>query len=103
MLVAAVLTTALITRHSGIHKMSLLWVVGFGAVAVVVLYKHGLYDWRVRLQTLDDLRRVVTATVLALAAVLSLRVLLGRTEDVSAQSVRLWALATAFLVAGRAM
>jgi exopolysaccharide biosynthesis polyprenyl glycosylphosphotransferase len=101
MLVAAVLTTVLITRNSGMDTMSLPWLVGFGAVALAVLYKRGLYDWRVRLQTLDDLRRVVTATVLALAAILSLRVLLGRTEDVSAQSVRLWALATACLVAGR--
>jgi exopolysaccharide biosynthesis polyprenyl glycosylphosphotransferase len=101
MLVAAVLTVALISRHSDMNKLSLLWLVGFGAVALAVLYKRGLYDWRVRLQTLDDLRRVVTATVLALAAVLTLRVLLGRTDDVSAHSVRLWALATVYLGAGR--
>jgi exopolysaccharide biosynthesis polyprenyl glycosylphosphotransferase len=101
MLVAGVVTSEVITRGTDINKMSLVWVIGFAALAFALLYKRGLYDWRVRLQTLDDLRRVVTATVLAIAAILALRVLLGRTEDVSAQSIRLWAVATAYLAAGR--
>ncbi|HZT44716.1 MAG TPA: exopolysaccharide biosynthesis polyprenyl glycosylphosphotransferase [Gaiellaceae bacterium] len=101
MLAATVFTAQLITRQTDATRMSLLWVLGFAAVALGLLYKRGLYDWRVRLQTLDDLSRVVMATVLALAGILALRMLLGRTEDVSAQSVRLWALAAAYLVAGR--
>src|SRR5581483_9547586 len=92
MLVASVATAELVSRHAAPHKMSVFWLVGFGALALGLLYKRGLYDWRVRLQILDDLRRVLTATLLALATILSLRVLLGRTDEVSAQAIRLWAL-----------
>jgi len=101
MLVASVATAELVSRHAAPHKMSVFWLVGFGALALGLLYKRGLYDWRVRLQILDDLRRVLTATLLALATILSLRVLLGRTDEVSAQAIRLWALAAGFLVVGR--
>jgi exopolysaccharide biosynthesis polyprenyl glycosylphosphotransferase len=101
MLVATVLTAELFSRRGDTDKMPLIWLVAFGGLALALLYKRGLYDWRVRLQVLDDLRRVVTTTVLAIATILSLRVLLGRTEDVSAQSLRLWAFAVLYLVAGR--
>src|SRR5690349_15375611 len=101
MLAASVFITVLLTRRSDLTEMSVGWLIAFGAVTLATLYKHGAYNWRVRLQILDDLRRIVTATVLAIAVVLALRVLLGRTEDVSGQSIRLWILATAGLAAGR--
>jgi exopolysaccharide biosynthesis polyprenyl glycosylphosphotransferase len=101
MFAATVFTAEVISGRADVTRMSFLWVIGFVAIALTLLYKRGLYDWRVRLQTLDDLRRVLIATVLALAGILALRMLLGRTEDVSAQSVRLWALAAVYLVTGR--
>jgi exopolysaccharide biosynthesis polyprenyl glycosylphosphotransferase len=101
MLAASVFITVLLSRRSDMTGMSVGWLIAFGAVTLATLYKHGAYNWRVRLQLLDDLRRIVTATVLAIAVVLALRVLLGRTEDVSGQSIRLWIFAAAGLAAGR--
>ena len=101
MLAASVFITVLLSRRSDMTEMSVGWLIAFGAVTLALLYKHGAYNWRVRLQILDDLRRIVTATVLAIAVILALRVLLGRTEDVSGQSIRLWILAAVCLAAGR--
>jgi exopolysaccharide biosynthesis polyprenyl glycosylphosphotransferase len=101
MLVAAVFTAELVAHQANVTSAPLVWSIAVGALALALLYKRGLYDWRVRLQILDDLRAVVTTTVLAIAAVLSVRVLLGRADDVAAQSIRLWAFAAMFLVVGR--
>jgi exopolysaccharide biosynthesis polyprenyl glycosylphosphotransferase len=101
MLVAAIFTAELVGRRANVMNGPLVWLIAFGALALALLYKRGLYDWRVRLQILDDLRAVVTTTVLAIVAVLSVRVLLGRADDVAAQSLRLWAFAAVFLVVGR--
>jgi exopolysaccharide biosynthesis polyprenyl glycosylphosphotransferase len=101
MLVAGVFIAAVLSRGSDTTKMSAGWLIAFGAVTLAVLYKRGAYNWRVRLQILDDLRRIVTATALAIAAILALRVLLGHTQDVSAQSIRLWIFAAVCLAAGR--
>jgi exopolysaccharide biosynthesis polyprenyl glycosylphosphotransferase len=101
MLVVGVLAAVLVSRDADTAKMSPGWLIAFGALTLAFLYTRGAYKWSVRMQILDDLRRVVTATVLAIATILSLRVLLGRTEDISAQSIRLWAFAALSLTAGR--
>jgi exopolysaccharide biosynthesis polyprenyl glycosylphosphotransferase len=100
MLVASIVTVELAGGRAGPDKLSPVWVVAFGVLALAFLYNRGGYVWRVRLQILDDLRRVVVTTALAIATVLALRVLLGRTEDVSGQSLRLWAFAALYLAAG---
>jgi exopolysaccharide biosynthesis polyprenyl glycosylphosphotransferase len=101
MLVASMLTVEFVGGRAGADKMSLIWVIAFGGLALAFLYRRGLYAWRVRLQVLDDLRRVMVTTTLAIATILSLRVLLGRTDDVSGQALRLWAFAILYLAAGR--
>jgi len=96
MLVAAVFSTELVVRNG-----PLVWVIAFGALTLALLYKRGLYDWRVRLQVLDDVRGIVTTTTIAITAILSLRVLLGRADGVAGESLRLWAFAALYLVLGR--
>jgi exopolysaccharide biosynthesis polyprenyl glycosylphosphotransferase len=98
MIGAAVVTAQLLT---GAGSDPFFWFVAFGGLALVFLYKRGLYDWRVRVQVLDDLRGVVTVTLLAITTILSLRVLLGGTDDVAAQSFRVWAFAAVYLAVGR--
>jgi exopolysaccharide biosynthesis polyprenyl glycosylphosphotransferase len=99
MITAAVVTAGLLT---GAGREPFFWFVAFGGLALALLYKKGLYDWRVRVQVLDDLRGVVTVTLLAITTILSLRVVLGATDnDVAAQSLHVWAFAAAYLAAGR--
>ena len=99
MIAAAVFTAKLLT---GAGREAFLWFVAFGGLALVLLYKKGLYDWRVRVQVLDDLRGVVTVTLLAITTIVSLRVVLGGTDnDVAAQSLRVWVFAAVYLAAGR--
>ncbi len=53
MLAASVVTAELLT---GTGSGPFVWFVAFGALALAFLYKKRLYDWRVRLQVLDDVR-----------------------------------------------
>jgi exopolysaccharide biosynthesis polyprenyl glycosylphosphotransferase len=101
MLVAAIFSAELVASLADVRVGPLVWLIAFGALALALLYKRGLYGWRVRLQILDDVRGVVTTTVLAITAILALRVLLGRADDVAAESLRLWAFAALYLVVGR--
>ena len=99
MVAAAVVTAKLLT---GAGREPFFWFVAFGGLTLMFLYKKGLYDWRVRVQVLDDLRGVVTVTLLAITTILSLRVVLGATDnDVAAQSLHVWALVAVYLAAGR--
>ena len=70
MVAAAVVTAKLLT---GAGREPFFWFVAFGGLTLMFLYKKGLYDWRVRVQVLDDLRGVVTVTLLAITTILSLR------------------------------
>jgi exopolysaccharide biosynthesis polyprenyl glycosylphosphotransferase len=101
MLVAAVFTAELGARLANLRNGPLVWLIAFGALALALLYKRGLYDWHVRLQVMEDMRGVVTTTLLAITAILFLRVMFGRADDVAAQSLRLWAFAAFYLVVGR--
>jgi exopolysaccharide biosynthesis polyprenyl glycosylphosphotransferase len=101
MLVAAVLSAELVAHEANVKNGPLVWLIAFGALTLALLHKRGLYDWHVRLQILDDVRGIVTTTLLAITAILSLRVLLGRADDVAAQSLRLWGFAALYLVVGR--
>ena len=101
MLAVAVAAAAIIARLFGTSSGPILWSVAFGLLAFGLLYKRGLYRWRVRLQILDDVKGILTVTVLAITSVLSLRVLVGGVDDLAGQSVRLWLCAAVCLVAGR--
>jgi exopolysaccharide biosynthesis polyprenyl glycosylphosphotransferase len=102
MLVAAALAAELGSSGAGIARTAPVWLVVYGALVLLLLQLRGLYSWRVRLQALDDVRAVITATGLAAMGLLSLRLVLpGDVDDLAGQSIRLWAFSTVYLGAGR--
>ncbi|HKD34850.1 MAG TPA: sugar transferase [Gaiellaceae bacterium] len=102
MLLAAALAADLGSRGAGIVRTAPVWLVLYGALVLLFLRLRGLYSWHVRLQALDDVRAVVTATGLAGMAVLTLRLFLpGDVDDLAGQSIRIFAFSTVYLSAGR--
>jgi exopolysaccharide biosynthesis polyprenyl glycosylphosphotransferase len=102
MLLAAGLAATLGSRVAGIIPMPGVWVVLYSAVVLLALHTRRMYSWRVRLQVLDDVRAVLTATVVAGMTVVTLRILLpGDVDQLAGQSIRLWAFSAFYLAAGR--
>ena len=102
MLLAAALAADLGSGGAGIVHTNPVWLVLYGALVLFFLRMRGLYSWHVRLQVLDDVRAVVTATGLAGMALLTLRLLLpGDIDDLAGQSIRLFAFSAVYLSAGR--
>src|SRR5215470_876645 len=90
MLTAAALAAQLGASDAGIVPSSPAWFVVYGALVLLFLQRRGLYSWRLKVSALDDVRAVVTATVLAAMSVLTLRILLpGDVDDLASQSLRL--------------
>ena len=102
MLLAAGLAATLGSRVAGIIPIPGVWVALYGGLVLLALHTRRMYSWRVRLQVLDDIRSVLTATVLACMALVTLRILLpGDVDQLAGQSIRLWAFSAFYLVAGR--
>ncbi len=102
MLFAAGLAAQLGSRFAGIIPMPTVWVLLYSALVLFALHTRRMYSWRVRLQVLDDMRGVLTATLLAVTALISLRILLpGDVDQLAGQSIRLWAFSAFYLAAGR--
>jgi exopolysaccharide biosynthesis polyprenyl glycosylphosphotransferase len=101
MLVLAGLATSLGAHAGGFASAPIGWTVGFGALTLALFRSRGLYALRLRLRTLDDLRSIATATTLAAMIVLSIRILLGDSLDLAAESIRPWAFALVYLASGR--
>jgi len=102
MLLAAALAAQLGSGDAGIVPTAPIWLVAYSALVLLVLYARGMYSWRVRVQALEDVRRVVTTTALAVMGILTLRLFVpGDVDDLSAQSIRLWAFSAVYLGAGR--
>jgi len=102
MLLAAGLAATLGSRVAGIIPMPGVWVVLYSCFVLLALHTRRMYTWRVRLQVLDDIRSVLTATVLACMALVTLRILLpGEVDQLAGQSIRLWAFSAFYLVSGR--
>ena len=102
MLLAAALAAEIGARGAGIVETAPVWLVVYAALVVVLFRLRGLYSWHVRLQALDDVRAVVTATGLAAMGLLTLRLVLpGDVDDLAGQSIRLWAFSAVYLSAGR--
>ncbi|MEP6909236.1 MAG: exopolysaccharide biosynthesis polyprenyl glycosylphosphotransferase [Actinomycetota bacterium] len=80
---------------------SAFWLAVFAALVLVFCGMRGMYGSRLHYELLEDLRVVLIATSLAAMAVLSLRALISAPPDLSAQVIRTWAFATAYVVAGR--
>jgi exopolysaccharide biosynthesis polyprenyl glycosylphosphotransferase len=102
MLLAAGLAATLGSRVAGIIPMPGVWVALYCGLVLLALHTRRMYSWRVRLQVLDDIRSVLTATVLACMALVTLRILLpGDVDQLAGQSIRLWAFSAFYLAAGR--
>jgi exopolysaccharide biosynthesis polyprenyl glycosylphosphotransferase len=100
MLGAAVIFAGVLSRGSA-PTMSLGWAVVLGLLTLVTLYRKGLYRPPLQLRIIDTTLAIVTATGVAMAVTISLRVILTDSAMIAEQSVRLWLLATALLTAGR--
>jgi len=101
MLLTAGLAATLGASSVGVPKPPAVWLVVFAGLVLGMLAVRGMYASRLRFELLEDLRVVLIATSLAGMAVLSVRELLSAPPDLSAQVIRTWAFATAYVAAGR--
>jgi len=102
MLLTAALISELTAGSAGVPQTQPVWLLAYAGLVVGLLARRGLYDWRLRLSMLDNLKRVVTAVVLASMTLLTLRILLpGEVNDLAGQSLRLLAFSAVYLAAGR--
>jgi exopolysaccharide biosynthesis polyprenyl glycosylphosphotransferase len=101
MLFAAVLVADLGAPRAGVPSTPAFWLLAFPILTFFFMAIRGMYRPRVFLRVLDDLRIAVTATALAAMIILSLRVLVHDDPWVAAQTARIWAFATVYLLAGR--
>ena len=101
MLLTAAVAAAFGSSAAGVPAPSIPWTVLFGIVVLGILATRGMYGSRLHYELLEDVRSVVIATSLAGMAVLSARELVAPPTDLSAQVIRTWAFATAYVAAGR--
>ena len=101
MLFAAAMAAAFGSSAAGVPAPSIGWTVVFGLLVLGILASRGMYGARLHHELLEDLRGVVIATSLAGMVVLSARELIAAPTDLSAQVIRTWAFATAYVAAGR--
>jgi exopolysaccharide biosynthesis polyprenyl glycosylphosphotransferase len=99
---AAAVILAEVTLAGGAPATPLPWLIAFPLLALGLLYTRGIYrPAPLDVGVLDANRAVVTATSLAAAIVISLRVVFADSPSVAAQSIRMWIFATSLLVAVR--
>jgi len=101
MLFAAVVVADLGAPRAGVPPTPALWLAAFPLLTFAFMAARGMYRPSIFLRVLDDLRVAVTATALAAMIVLSLRILTADDPWVAAQTARLWAFASVYLLAGR--
>ena len=100
MLLTAGVAAAFGSSAASVPAPSIVWSVVFGVLVLGILSSRGMYGARLHYELLEDLRSVVIATSLAGMVVLSARELIAA-PDLSAQVIRTWAFATAYVMAGR--
>jgi exopolysaccharide biosynthesis polyprenyl glycosylphosphotransferase len=101
MLALAVGATALGAKAAGVGFPPIGWVLAYAVLCLVLFRSRGLYAPRLHLRSLDDLKSVLLATTVAAMAVLTARVLLGDTDNLTSDTLRLWAFAAAYTWVGR--
>jgi exopolysaccharide biosynthesis polyprenyl glycosylphosphotransferase len=101
MLIAAVVVADLGAPRAGVPSTPAIWLIAFPLLTFGFMAARGLYRPRVFLRVLDDLRVAVTSAALAAMIVLSLRVVAADDPWVAAQTARIWAFASVYLLAGR--
>ena len=78
-----------------------IWLATFAVLVLGISAMRGMYGSRLHYELLEDLRVVLVTTSLAGMIVLSMRELLSAPPDLSAQVIRMWAFALAYVAAGR--
>jgi exopolysaccharide biosynthesis polyprenyl glycosylphosphotransferase len=101
MLLLAAGATALGGRLGSSKTPSVAWMACFTAAALLAYASRGLYTRRLRLQMLDDVRRLVVGTALAGAAVVTVQIVVSGSVPVALGILRLSGFACAYVVAGR--
>jgi exopolysaccharide biosynthesis polyprenyl glycosylphosphotransferase len=101
MLITACVAATLGAEAAGVSAPPSAWLVIFSCLVVGIYAARGMYGARLHFELLEDLRVVLVGTTLAAMGVLTLRELLADPPDLAAQTIRLWALAAAYLAAGR--
>ncbi len=101
MLLLAAGATALGGRLAGSRTPSVTWMACFTAAAMLTYASRGLYTQRLRLQLLDDVRRLVLGTALAASIVVTAQIVVSGSVPVALGILRLCGFACAYVVAGR--
>jgi exopolysaccharide biosynthesis polyprenyl glycosylphosphotransferase len=101
MLLTAGVAATLGASAVDVRAPSAFWLTVFALLVLVFCAARGMYGSHLHYELLEDLRVVLVATSLAAMAVLSLRQLISAAPDLSAQVIRTWAFATAYVAAGR--
>jgi exopolysaccharide biosynthesis polyprenyl glycosylphosphotransferase len=84
-------------------SVDLVWLVLFGLCVLSVRYLPEGSKRRLRIDVLNELRDLVLATTLAAMIVLSIRIVATNDPSAALQTVRIWGLATGFLLIGSAV
>jgi exopolysaccharide biosynthesis polyprenyl glycosylphosphotransferase len=101
MLVTAGVAATMGAASAGVSAPPGKWLLLFSFFVAGLFAARGMYGSRLRFEMLEDVRVVITSTSLAAMAVLSAREIVGDPPDLTAQTIRMWAFATAYLAAGR--
>jgi exopolysaccharide biosynthesis polyprenyl glycosylphosphotransferase len=92
---------ALVARLEDASAPPVTWLAVYPVVVLVLFRIRGMYAQRVRLQVLDDLRGVVSATALAAMVVVTIRALVGEDALLAGQTIGQWVASAALLSTGR--
>jgi exopolysaccharide biosynthesis polyprenyl glycosylphosphotransferase len=101
MLVLAALATSIGAHVGGFESAPLGATVAFGALTLLLFKRRGLYTLKLRLRMFDDIGSIAVATTVAAMTVLSVRLVLGQSVSLAAESIRPWAFGLVYLTSGR--
>jgi exopolysaccharide biosynthesis polyprenyl glycosylphosphotransferase len=99
---SAIAASNLASPAAHVQSGGFLWPLVFSTIAVAVLVSRGAYSRHLVVDFLDDLRSIVVVVVLAMMAVVTLRVMLHASSyDTAPEMFRLAVFAAVYLAAGR--
>jgi exopolysaccharide biosynthesis polyprenyl glycosylphosphotransferase len=99
-LTAAAMASMVGARESGLAWSFSGWTLGYALLTLALFQNGRLYELRIRIPVLDDVRRIVVATSFAATTVLTVQLLVTPTASAS-QILRPWAFALVYVTAGR--
>jgi exopolysaccharide biosynthesis polyprenyl glycosylphosphotransferase len=99
-LTAAAIASMVGARESGIAWSFSGWTLAYCLLTLALFQNRRLYQLRIRIPVLDDVRRIAVATSIAATSVLTLQ-LFVQPGAAASEIVRPWAFALAYVAAGR--